>query len=260
MNPSPELSESIAMIVGAGRAPAQPLALALAQHGVSVAVNDLSPTLLDPLVDAAAGLPGRMRAYPADATRGMPLRAMIDEILDDWGAIDVLINNPRIQPAVPLIDMDEWDWQRTVEMNLSGPFMTMQLVARLMREQGNGVIINIIDANRERLDAPGASAYAATQSGLHQLSRRAAEEFLAYNIRVYTLCLEGAAMFDRQGSAQADGAVRTGGLLAQLAVFLSSPAAASLPGREFLVRDGRVDPAPFENWQSSVDLYSGSKE
>ena len=261
MTLEPDLSETIAMIIGAGRSPAPSLALALAAQGASVAANDLSPALLDPLVQGAAGMRGSIRPYTADATRGMPLRSMIDEILDDWGGIDVLVNNPRIQPAAPLIDMDEYDWQRTVEMNLNGPFLTMQLVARLMREQGSGVILNIVDADPERLTARGAGAYGASQHGLRALSRAAAQELIAYNIRVHTICLgNGAAVFDKPAFHQASEAVEPGGLLAQLVLFLCSPAAAHLAGQEFAVSDHGVEPAPVEGWQNNTDRFTGSKE
>ncbi len=260
MTPEPPLSGTAVLIYGAGRAPAPALALALARAGAAVAVNDLSPTLLDPLVEMAAGLPGSIRAYPGDASRGMPLRAMIDEILEDWGKIDVLINNPRIRPNVPLLEIDEWDWQRTIEMNLNGPFLITKLVARLMRDQGGGVILNIVDGCQSRLDAPGSEAYAASQQGLRSLARTAAQALIAYNIRVHALCLNDSAAFEPLGLSQAGGKADQGDLLTQLAVFLCSPAAAQIPGQEFMVGEHRVDPLPATNWHSLTDLLAGSKE
>ena len=260
MTSEPALGGITALIYGAGRSPAPALALALAQHGAAVAVNDLSPILLDPLVEMAAGLPGSICAYPGDASRGMPLRAMLDEILEDCGKIDVLINNPRIQPSAPFLEIDEWDWQRTVEMNLNGPFLITQLVARLMREQGSGVVMNIVDGCQSRLDAPGSDAYAASQHGLRSLSRTAAQALIAYNIRVYALCLDDNAAFEPLDASQAGGKTDQGDLLTQLAVFLCSPAAAHIPGQEFLVGEHRVDPLPVPNWHSLTDLLAGSKE
>lgn len=255
MTTDPILRGTVALIYGAGRAPGPALAHALARQGAVVAANDLSPTLLDPLRDDAAGLAGTVRSYPADASRGMPLRAMIDEVLEDCGRIDVLINNPRIQPHAPLLELDEWDWQRTLEMNLNGSFLITQQVARLMREQGGGVIINIIDGCDQRLDAPGNDAYAASQHGLRSLARTAAQALIAYNIRVYAICLENWAVFETTGAS-----TEPGDLLSQLAVYLCSPAAAHLAGQEFRVDQRRVDPPPGPNWQSVMDLFAGSKE
>lgn len=182
------LEGQVVLIIGAGRWPGPQLALALASQGATVAANDLSPVLLDPLCEAAGPFSGKIRGYTADATRGMPLRAMLDEVMEDWGKIDVLINNPRVAPSYDLLDMDEWDWQRTVEMNLNGPFLASKLAARSMQAaQRKGVIINIVDTT-DFPGLPGHSAYAASQAALLSFSQSAAREFIAYNIRVYTLC------------------------------------------------------------------------
>ncbi|HEX9018324.1 MAG TPA: SDR family oxidoreductase [Anaerolineaceae bacterium] len=227
------LADLVVLITGAGRAPASALARRCAELGATVAANDLSPNLLDPLAAFATGSSGRIQAYVADATRGMPLRAMLDEILEDCGKIDVLVSNPRIQPVTPLLEMDEWDWQRTVEMNLNGPFLITQLVARLMREQGGGVILNIVDMNPAALNAPGRAAYAASQQGLLSLSQAAARELMAYNIRVYTLCPDEAVL---QGQPSDP--------LVRLATYLCSPAAAHLPGQVFQVNNAQESALP----------------
>src|SRR5512133_3933200 len=101
----PSLHDQVALIAGAGRAPGPGLALALAAHGAAVAINDLSPTLLDPLVAAGQARGERIQAYIADATRGMPLRSMLDEVLSDFEHIDILINNPRVMPDAALLGM-----------------------------------------------------------------------------------------------------------------------------------------------------------
>jgi NAD(P)-dependent dehydrogenase (short-subunit alcohol dehydrogenase family) len=181
------LENRVILIIGAGRGPGPALSLALACQGASVAANDLSPVLLDPVYAAAQTLLGTIKTYIADATKGMPLRAMLDEVLEDWGRIDVLINNPRVLPTTPIMDMDEWDWQRTVDMNLNGPFLASKLVSRAMIEQGQGTILNIVDTT-EALTQPGRSAYRSSQTGFLAFSQAAAQELIAYNIRVYTLC------------------------------------------------------------------------
>jgi NAD(P)-dependent dehydrogenase (short-subunit alcohol dehydrogenase family) len=221
----PQLQNRVVLIVGAGRPPAPALARAFAAAGAVVAINDLSPIPLDPIAAAVQAQGGKIASYVADATRGMPLRAMIDDVVADWGRIDILVNNPRIQPNMPFMEIDEWDWQRTVEMNLNGPFLVTQLVSRLMREQGQGTILNIIDANPEDLEAPGRAAYAASQAGLLALSQAAARELIAYNIRVHTLCPERSTLAD-------------GETLASLAIYLCSPAAAAVPGQLF--RSGQI--------------------
>ena len=255
------LQDKVVLIVGAGREPGPSIARALAAQGAVVALNDLSPVPLDPLVTAIQASGGRANSYVGDATRGMPLRAMLDEVLADWDRIDVLINNPRVQPLTPLMEMDEWDWQRTVEMNLNGPFLVTQLCAKLMREQGEGVVINIIESEQAAAHGPARAAYAASQAGLLALTRSAAKELMAYNIRVYGLCPDPVMLSNQESTiAFPPGNVSTdplptetmstnkvlppssvsssnpapgssGDALAQMVVFLSSEASRQLPGQ-----------------------------
>lgn len=236
------------LMTGAGRWPGPALALAFARQGAIVAANDLSPVLLDPLLSAAQGLPGQIRTYVADATRGMPLRALLEEVHDDLGKIDVLVNNPRIQPDTPLLDMDEWDWQRTVEMNLNGPFLVTKLVARQMRELGSGVILNLVDSTQQSLAAPGRAAYVASQAGLLALSRAAAQELIAYNIRVHTLCPDPDVLHPLDPidvmTLRAANQHHPGEVLTRLAVFLSSPAAEQLASQTFQISKLQSTPQP----------------
>jgi 3-oxoacyl-[acyl-carrier protein] reductase len=228
----PLLQDQVVMIVGAGRQPAPGIAEALAEQGAILAVNDLSPMLLDPLEERIRAQSGRIKSYIADATRGMPLRAMIDEILSDWDRVDVLINNPRIQPRAELISMDEWDWQRTIEMNLNGPFLVTQLIAQEMEQQGHGVVINIVDDNPSTLSTPGAGAYAASQHGLLAFSEAATQEFIAYNIRVYTCCPEEALLDGHD----------PGNTLGGLITYLCGPASIQEAGKVFRVGQASITP------------------
>lgn len=256
----PELHNQVVLITGAGRAPAPEIAQALVQCGAIVAANDLSPALIEPLVENARASAGQLKAYIADATRGMPLRAMLDEILDDWGKIDVLINNPRIRPQTPFLEIDEWDWQRTMEMNLNGPFLITRLVARLMREQGSGTILNIVDANPEILEADGHAAYSASQQGLQALSQASARALIAYNIRVHTLCPDETAFAGSPNSPEGIHTSRTGSVMARLAAFLCGPAAANLNSQCFRIDAMHVSPQPDPSWTGTTTLSTGPQE
>lgn len=247
------VKDKVVLIIGAGREPGPTLAAAFADQGAIVAVNDLSPVVLDPLVTAAQLRGQRLRAYAADATRGMPLRAMLDEVLDDWGRIDILINNPRVQPNTPILTMDEWDWQRTIEMNLNGPFVVTQLVARMMIEQGRGVILNVVD-DIDEASPPASAAYMASQAGLRAFTRTAAHELIAYNIRVYGICPDRA-LFTTQEPLQPTSyfSASTEGQISQLAVFLCGETDLPLPGQI-------LKPGMSEAWARKHSTPPGSQQ
>jgi NAD(P)-dependent dehydrogenase (short-subunit alcohol dehydrogenase family) len=245
----------VVLIIGAGRWPGPALTRAFVQEGAVVAANDLTPNLLDPLSSQVEGRTNQLKTYIADATRGMPLRAMLDEVLEDWEKIDVLVNNPRVMPEQPLITMDEWDWQRTIEMNLNGPFLVMQLAARIMREQGQGAVLNIVDTS-SLVNSEGRSAYAASQAGLKVLSQSAAQELMAYNIGVYTLCLEHEVYPSPRNSSDDNfdliPAENAGSALASLAVHLGSSTPGSQHVKTYSIRRDGVHPKPAAMWEESA--------
>jgi 3-oxoacyl-[acyl-carrier protein] reductase len=242
MNAAQTLHNKTVFIQGAGRAPGPQLAHAFAAQGANVAAGDLSPILLDPVGDSGEGLPGMIRTFVGDTSRGMPARAILDEVASDWGPVEILINNPRIAPNTSVLQTDEWDWQRTIESNLNGAFLLTHLTSRAMLDLGRGVVVNLIA--RDGLAVPGRAAYAASQMGLLGLTRAAALELMAYNIRVYGVCLEeqidAALTPDKPAPCRWTGeltphvsALQTEFSLEELVLFLCSPAAASIPGQVF---------------------------
>ncbi len=189
--PDHPLQDKVVLITGAGRGVGRAAALAFAAHGARVAANDLTPINLDQTLAEIRTAGGQALAYLEDVAKKMPVQAMIEAVLDDWVRIDVLINNAGVHPRASILSMDEWDWTRTLEVNLSGPFYLMQSVGRVMIDRGQGgVILNVAtlpDPPDEDLP-PGSAAYLASKNGLVGLSRAARLEFAAYNIHVDCVC------------------------------------------------------------------------
>jgi NAD(P)-dependent dehydrogenase (short-subunit alcohol dehydrogenase family) len=175
------LDGKVVLIAGAGKGLGRVLAERFAGQGARLAANDISPNNVEQVV---AGLP-EARAYIEDITRKMAVQALVKRVEDDFGRIDILINHAAVEPRVPLLDMDEWDWHRTLDVNLTGAFLMMQSIGRMMREQGRGVMVNIIQAGG--LASEGRAAYLASMNGLAGLTRAAAGEFSKYNIHVHAV-------------------------------------------------------------------------
>lgn len=176
------LINQVALITGAGRGAGKTLAEALSAAGASIAAVDISPLLLDEVETAILGAGGQCRTYVSDMAKKRIVQGTIETVLEDWGKIDVLINAGYVNPKGGLLDLDDWDWQRSLDVNLSGVFYALQAFGRIAGERPEGgMAVNLI---------PGAGnpALTVSVSALLRLTHEAAHELGASNIRVNAVC------------------------------------------------------------------------
>jgi NAD(P)-dependent dehydrogenase (short-subunit alcohol dehydrogenase family) len=180
-----KLRDRVVLITGAGKGSGRTLAQAFAERGAAVAANDISPINVEEVVEQILAKGGRARSYIDDIAKKVAAQSIVKQVEDDFGSIDILINHAAVQPHVSLLDMDEWDWHRVIDVNLTGVFLMTQSVGRVMRAQGSGTIINLITARQDWLE--GEAAFAASMQGLEGLSHQAALELSPYGIQVHAL-------------------------------------------------------------------------
>ncbi len=166
----------VVLITGAGRGIGRAIAQAFAARGASVAANDITPVNLDETIARIREAGGRCNDYVCDVAKKMPVQGMIEQVRQDFERIDILVNNAGVEPHASLLEMDEWDWMRTIDVNLNGPFFTTQSVGRMMREQGGGVIVNVASIAGRAHGLRDRSADVASKMGLIGLTREAARE------------------------------------------------------------------------------------
>ena len=179
-----KLTNKVILITGAGKGKGRNIALAFASNGAIIAANDLTPINLDVTIEAIQASGGNCKGYVFDIAKRMPVMAMVNQIKDDWGRIDVLVNCANIDPHSLILGMDEWDWQRTIDVNLTGVFLLIQSVGSLMRDQGGGAIINVIPSEKSHEESGKNVASATCRTGLIGLTRAAAIDLAPYNISV----------------------------------------------------------------------------
>lgn len=183
-----ELNEKVVLITGAGKGRGRLLAEAFSERGACVAANDISPVNVDEVIHGILKKGGRAKAYIEDVAKKLGAQLIIKQVEDDFGQIDILINHAAVEPRVPLLDMDEWDWHRVLDVNLTGAFLMTQSVGRVMRAQGRGVIINLITETAR--DESREAAFVASMNGLNGFTRQAARELSPHGIQVYAVASE----------------------------------------------------------------------
>jgi 3-oxoacyl-[acyl-carrier protein] reductase len=244
-----ELSGKVALVTGAGRGIGRAIAAGLARAGATVAVNDINP---DSCERVAAELAPASAAFHADVSNKHAVQAMIDGVLERWGRLDILVNNAGVEPHASLLTLDEWDWRRTIDVNLTGPFLCAQSAARVMKNTGGGVIVNIASIAGRAGGLRDRSAYVASKTGLVGLTKECARELAADHIRVNAVCpgvieTEMTALL-RQSEEQMkrwledipQGRLGTPDDVVGLVLFLCSDAAAYITGQAINVDGGKV--------------------
>lgn len=171
----------VVLVTGAGRGLGRQVAWAFADRGATLAVNDVTPINLDETLSALLASGAEARAYVEDIAKKMPVQTLLNQVLDDFGRIDILVNCADVEPNRTILEMDEWDWQRTLDVNLTGPFLLIQSAGRIMKEKNAGIIIHML---KERDVMKAGAAGMAARAGTAALVECARREFAEFGVRV----------------------------------------------------------------------------
>jgi len=183
-----KLDGRVALITGGNRGLGFAMAKALAEAGADVVVTSRQLEKAQQSAGAIAAATGRRTlGLAVNVTDGQQVEAMVQSIIQAFGRIDILINNAGINIRKPIEEFDEASWDLVQATNLKAPFLCSRAVARHMKEQRSGRVINV--ASMLGLVAlPERSAYCSSKGGLIQLTKVLALEWAAYNITVNALC------------------------------------------------------------------------
>ncbi len=155
------------------------MALALGAAGVRVAVIDVNP---DAAARTAADIGEGAVAHVVDVSNKLAVQTLLYGLLEANERLELLVNAAHVAPASTALKMDEWEWNRTVDVNLKGAFLMSQTVARAMKVTGGGLILNLL-----RPDNSSHAAVRAARAGLLGLTDALRAEWAAYGVRVMAL-------------------------------------------------------------------------
>ncbi|MEJ7451283.1 3-oxoacyl-[acyl-carrier-protein] reductase [Staphylococcus xylosus] len=173
-----------ALVTGASRGIGRSIAIQLAEEGYNVVVNYAgNKEKADAVVEEIKAKGVESFAIQANVANGDEVKAMIKEVVSQFGSVDVLVNNAGITRDNLLMRMKEQEWDDVIDTNLKGVFNCIQKVTPQMLRQKGGSIINLSSVVGA-VGNPGQANYVATKAGVIGLTKSAAKELASRHITV----------------------------------------------------------------------------
>lgn len=236
-----DLSGRCALVTGGGAGPGRAIAIALARCGASVSVSDINIERAERTCEQIDDLGGSAMALHADIANRFQTANMIELTRDAFGTVDILVNATRIYHPEAMLIIDEWNWRRQLEVNITGLFFCMQLAGRVMADEGGGTIINLASAAGLEFTVPTAIGTVVSQAAVIAMTQQAARELAPHGIRVCAIATGGTGLDELAASERIrafDPRARSVSNLTEAALFLCSDAAATATGQVLVADEG----------------------
>jgi NAD(P)-dependent dehydrogenase (short-subunit alcohol dehydrogenase family) len=175
-------SKKVALVTGAARGIGLATAKRFLAEGWCAALLDIDGAALTGAVEALAD-PDSTLALECDVSDAQAVQSAVDKIAKRFGRLDALINNAGVAAFKSVLETSDEDWNRTLAVNISGPFFCVKAAAPLMREHGGGAIVNITSISGVRASTLR-SAYGTSKAALAHLTKQLAVELASIGIRV----------------------------------------------------------------------------
>jgi 3-oxoacyl-[acyl-carrier protein] reductase len=179
-----DLLDQVAIVTGAGRGLGRAIALRLAVDGAHIIIAEIDDQAAQSAADEVRALGRRAVATRTDVASRQQVHDMVRTALNEFGRVDILVNNAGTAgPEVPLEELAEEDWDRTIDVHLKGTFLCCQAVLPHMKAQRYGKIVNMASvAGKE--GNPYSAAYSAAKAGIICLTKAVAREVARDGINV----------------------------------------------------------------------------
>jgi 3-oxoacyl-[acyl-carrier protein] reductase len=181
------LKDRVALVTGGNRGIGEAIVLRLAEEGADVAINYRSKSSkesAEKVKEKVEQLGQRAFVVSADVGEKDHVDAMISQVEQKLGSIEILVNNAGVAPFEPFMKLTEETWNRTYNTNVKSIFLTSQAVAKGMIERKYGKIINVASTASLMVTSPVVPHYISSKAAAHQLTKALAIELGKYNINV----------------------------------------------------------------------------
>ncbi len=180
-------ADQVVVITGAANGIGEACALRFAEEGARIACLDVAAEANEETAVTCRNLGVEAVALYCDVTDEASVATAVTAIREKWGRIDVLVASAGIYTGAPLAEVSRQQWQRTLDINLTGVFLTNQAVAPVLMAQGSGSIINL-SSMAGKTSWPASAEYSASKSGVIGLTRSVAMELAPYGATANAVC------------------------------------------------------------------------
>jgi 3-oxoacyl-[acyl-carrier protein] reductase len=243
------LSGNVAIVTGGGRGIGAAICQAYVEEGANVVVADIDYPAAQAVVNEIGHAHGVVaRALACDITNPEQVNRMVEQVLGEFGKVEILVNNAGICPLTPLEEISPQEWDKVLAVNLKGAFLCSQKIIQPMREQGYGRIINISSVSGKMGGVFVGAHYAASKAGLMALTFCLARAYAALGITANAICpatveTEMTVQWSQEKREALAKAIPLGRLglpsdVASAAVFLASKEAGFITGEVLDVNGG----------------------
>ena len=245
------LEGKVAIVTGAATGIGKAIAIRFAREGSAVVIDYVgSPAAPAGAENEIAGFGGKCFAVAADVSKPDQVKSLIDNTIQKFGKLDIVVNNAGIEKKIAFVDYPLEEFQKILDVNLIGPFLVSQAAARQMIQQGKGGRLINISSVHEDLPMPTNAAYCISKGGLRMLTRTIAVELAKANITVNNIG-PGAVFTPIDADVEAKPKVEKALMseiplnrwgkpeeIAGLAVYLASDEAAYVTGATYFIDGG----------------------
>ncbi len=179
-----KLEGKLAIVTGGAAGIGKAIALALANEGADVAIADIQEAKAEAVAEAIEAMGRRGLAIHCDVSDSTQVDAMVAQVADTWGGVDIVVNNAAIISPGLFWELSDDDWHKIIRTNLDSVFFCSRAAARVMIQQGRGGRIISMSSIHATLSEPSAGPYTAAKGGIEAFSRTMATELAPYRILV----------------------------------------------------------------------------
>jgi NAD(P)-dependent dehydrogenase (short-subunit alcohol dehydrogenase family) len=230
------------LITGAGAGNPKAIAFAFAHAGANLILNDINPDRVDSLLEELRAITPNVVGFDGDISNRFQVSALIERGRDAFGKVHALVHGATVYKSDALDRIDEWDLHRQIEVNLIGAIYCMQLMGRVMADEGGGAMV-LLTSDYATRTLPSGLGYISTQAALQASMRQVARELAPKGVRVNSVVFGNIDDDDLPQTPHSPNMLNTHGTpndIANATLFLCSDAAQFITAQALHVNGGEL--------------------